>query len=396
MRGVAADSRRPGGEALTAFAGIFAATMLTILAVGAVLPVLPRYVRGPLDSGDVAVGLVIGAFAFTALVGRPVAGHIADLRGRRPALLAGSLLAAAAGCLYFVPAGISGLIGARLVLGAGEGMVFTAGAAWAVDLAPAERRGRVIGLYGLAVWSGLSLGPLIGELLLHASGYGLVWAFAAVSPLCGAAVASRIPRDSAPRTRSEVGPLLARESIGPGIALSLATVGYAAMAGFIVLHLGARGVGHGAAAFTAFAATVVVTRLVAGGLPDRVGAARASVGAACVEAVGLAVIALSNSLPAALAGSLAMGAAFSTIYPSLSLVVIERVPDSRRGVALGTFTAFFDIGLGVGAPLAGAAAALGGYAASFWLAFAFAGVSAVVASLSVGAQPEGEPVPQAR
>ena len=34
-----------------------------------------------------------------------------------------------------------------------------------------SRRGRVIGLYGLAVWSGLSVGPPIGELLQHASGY---------------------------------------------------------------------------------------------------------------------------------------------------------------------------------------------------------------------------------
>ena len=57
------------------------------------------------------------------------------------------------------------------MLGAGEGTVFTAGSAWIVDLAPPERRGRVIGLYGLAVWAGLSVGPLIGELLLHASGY---------------------------------------------------------------------------------------------------------------------------------------------------------------------------------------------------------------------------------
>ena len=57
------------------------------------------------------------------------------------------------------------------MLGAGEGTVFTAGSAWIVDLAPPDRRGRVIGLYGLAVWSGLSVGPLIGELLLHASGY---------------------------------------------------------------------------------------------------------------------------------------------------------------------------------------------------------------------------------
>ena len=74
-------------------------------------------------------------------------------------MIVGALLAAIAGGLYFVPAGIPGLIIARFFLGAGEGTVFTAGSAWNVDMAPEERRGRMIGLYGLAIWTGLTLGP---------------------------------------------------------------------------------------------------------------------------------------------------------------------------------------------------------------------------------------------
>ena len=99
---------------------------------------------------------------------------------------------------------------------------------------------------------------------------------------------------------------------------------------------------------------VVLTRLVGGDLPDRVGPARVATAAALVEAVGLATIGLAQSLPVAIAGALAMGAAFSLLYPSLSLIVVERVPETRRGAALGTFTAFFDAGVGLGAPLAGA------------------------------------------
>ena len=52
---------------LAAFAGVFVVTLLSLVAVGAVLPVLPHYVRGPLGSGNFAVGLVIGAFAFDAV-----------------------------------------------------------------------------------------------------------------------------------------------------------------------------------------------------------------------------------------------------------------------------------------------------------------------------------------
>src|SRR5436190_1359829 len=241
------------------------------MAVGAVLPVLPRYVRGPLASGDIAVGVVVGSYALTGLAGRPLAGRLADRRGRKPIVVLGTLLTALAGLLYLLPTGLPGLIGARLVLGLGEGSVFTAGSAWIVDLAPPGRRGRVIGLYGLAVWSGLSVGPSIGELLYHAAGFHLVWAFAAA-----------------------------------------------------------------------------------------------------VESLGLALIALATNLPMAIVGSAAMGTAFSLLYPSLSLVVVNQVPEGRRGAALGTFTGFFDLGVGLGAPLAGIAATLGGYPAAFWLASACA------------------------
>lgn len=376
----------------TAFAGIFVVTMLTLLAVGAVLPVLPRYVKGPIGSGDLAVGIVIGSYAVFGLACRPLAGGLADVRGRRPIVIGGALLSAIAGLLYFVPAGVPGLIVARMFLGIGEGAVYTAGAAWIVDIAPVERRGRIIGLYGLAIWGGLSVGPAVGEILLRASSYEMVWAFAAGAPLLAALVALRIP-DSRPgsgeRTGSggsvlgREGGWFAAEAVAPGSALAMATLGYAALASFIVLHLDERGIGHGAAVFTAFALSVVAIRLIGGWLPDRFGASRTAAGAAAVEAVGLIVIALAQSIGVAVLGAVAMGAAFSLLFPSLALLVVNRVDERRRGVAMGTFTAFFDAGVGIGAPIAGLAAALGGYGASFAVA-ALAAVATIFIALSLG------------
>jgi MFS family permease len=136
----------------------------------------------------------------------------------------------------------------------------------------------------------------------------------------------------------------------------------------------------------AFATMVVLTRLVGGDLPDRVGPARVATAAALVEAVGLATIAVAQSLPVALAGALAMGAAFSLLYPSLSLIVVSRVPETRRGAALGTFTSFFDAGVGLGAPLAGAAAAISGYEGAFLLAAVFAMVAAMTIALAISSR----------
>jgi MFS family permease len=370
---------RPGA----AFAGIFMVTFCGLLAVGAVLPVLPRYVNGPLDAGNVAVGIVVGSYAVTGLLLRPFAGRFADRIGRRPTVVVGCLLSAAGGFLYLLPLDVGGLIVARLVLGAGEGTIFTAGSAWIVDLAPLERRGRVIGLYGLAVWAGLSIGPLLGELIQHLAGYTAVWIFAGALPALGALIAWRVPDpfQPLPRSEHEHHGLIAREAVRPGIALAMGAIGYGAVATFVVLHLDERGVGHGALVFGAFAAMVVLTRLLGGDLPDRVGPARVAFCAALVEAAGLATLALAGSLAVAIAGALAMGAAFSLLYPSLSLIVVSRISEARRGAALGTFTAFFDAGVGLGAPLAGVAAALTDYEGSFLLAAAIAlGAAALIGS----------------
>jgi MFS family permease len=369
-----------------AFAGIFAVTLLGLLSIGATLPVLPRYVKGPLDSGDVAVGVVTGAFAVTGLACRPLAGWFADARGRKITVVAGSLITAIASAMYFLPAGVPGLIVARLILGGGEGSVYTAGAAWVVDLAPPERRGRVIGLYGLAIWGGLALGPLIGELLLDVGGFELVWAFAAGAPLVGVLIASRMPESFRPRpdvARPQPRQLISREALRPGLALALATIGYATMAAFIVLHLREQGFGHGAEVFVAFAATVVAVRLIGGDLPDRLGARRIAIGAGLVEACGLVTIAIAQSFAMAIVGAVVMGAAFSLLFPSLALIVLERVPVERRGSAMGTFTAFFDLGVGTGGPIAGVAAAIGGYEAAFLLA-ALLGVVAAFAAAWAG------------
>ena len=246
--------------------------MLGLVSVGATLPVLPRYVRGPLGDGDLAVGRRHRGVrdhrarlpAARRPLRRPARAAAGGDRGRR-------VSTAIAGLLYFVPAGVGGLIVARLFLGAGEGLVYTAGSAWVVDLAPPERRGRIIGLYGLAIWGGLSLGPPIGELILHATSFEGVWAFAAGAPLVGRAdrdcgsPSGYEPRAARPRDVDRR--LIAREALRPGLGLSLAIVGYATVAAFIVLHLDERQVGHGAGVFTAFAVSVVAMRVLGGGLP---------------------------------------------------------------------------------------------------------------------------------
>jgi MFS family permease len=385
----AIGAARPG---LAASVGIFLTALLCFLSIGAALPTLPTYVKGPLHSTDIAVGVVVGAFALTSVVCRPLAGRQSDRRGRRVVMVAGALAMTVGGLLYLLSTSVGTLVLARLAVGAGEGTVYTAGATWAVDLAPEDQRGFALGLFGLAVWGGLSVGPLAGELLRSQSGYDAVWAMTLALPAAAALLALRLPEPARPALSplAEREALLPRASHRPGIALALANIGYAALAGFVVLALKSRGIGGGAIVFTAFAVAVFAARLALSRVPDRAGARRTATAAGLAEALGLSVIALAHSLSAALLGALIVGVGFSMLFPSLALMVVGEVEDDRRGTAMGAFTAFFDVGVGLGGPIAGATAALAGYSAVFFLSAAAALGTAVLA-----AAPERTPAPVA-
>jgi len=65
----------------------------------------------------------------------------------------------------------------------------------------------------------------------------------------------------------------------------------------------------------------------------------------------------------------------------------ERVPDERRGSAVGTAVAFMDLGQGSGGYLVGGAADLVGFGAAYLVPAVLAAVGAVVLAAAVRARP---------
>jgi len=72
------------------FVFVTLSTFAYFMALGALLPTLPRFVEEDLGGGSVAVGVVVGSFAFAAAILRPFAGRLGDLRGRRILIIGGS------------------------------------------------------------------------------------------------------------------------------------------------------------------------------------------------------------------------------------------------------------------------------------------------------------------
>jgi MFS family permease len=353
-----------------AFAFVWLATFGSLLAVGMLLPVLPVYARGPLDVGDLGVGVAVAAASPTALLLQPIAGRLGDRRGRRPLVVVGCVLLALSIVCYIPTDSLTAIVALRLVGGVGEALLFVGSATIVNDLAPPSRRGEAVSLYSLAVWGGLAAGPLLGELILRDDNYDAVWLVAAGAALLAAVAATGVretrPSGVAPAPGRQ--PLVHRAALLPGLVLVLSMIGFAGMAAFAPLYARELGLSGAGAVFALNAAIVIGIRLVGRRIPDRFGSRRTATAAMALAASGFGVIALVHSPAGLFAGTAVLATGQALIFPALMMLVVSRAPAAQRSSAVGSFTAAADLGYAVGAISLGAVASAAGYRSVFVVA----------------------------
>jgi len=130
----------------------------------------------------IGLGWVATAYTLAAAVALVPLGRLADLRGREIVFTVGIGIDAFAslGCA-FAPA-LDWLIALRALQGIGGAMIFGTGTAMLSAAYPPQDRGRVLGINVAAVYSGLSLGPLLGGILTQHLGWrGVFYSYVLLS-----------------------------------------------------------------------------------------------------------------------------------------------------------------------------------------------------------------------
>src|SRR5215467_11553436 len=121
---------------------------------------IPQVVR---DLGGFSLfSWVFSSYLLTQTVSIPVYGKLADLWGRKPVLVAGTVIFLAGSALSAVAWSMVSLIGFRALQGLGAGSIMATVNTLAGDLFDLEERGRVQG-YLSSVWAmSAVLGPTVG------------------------------------------------------------------------------------------------------------------------------------------------------------------------------------------------------------------------------------------
>jgi MFS family permease len=367
---------RPPGTAhsvVAALLPIIAAVFVAYLVIGLAMPVLPLHVHEGLGLSTFVVGLVAGSQFAAALLSRPWAGYYADSRGAKRAVVIGLLVAVVSGLFYLLSlrffakpeTSVTILLLGRVLLGAAESFIITGALSWGLALMGPQNTGKVMSWVGTALYAAYAVGAPAGTALYASRGFVAIALAAIVIPLVTLLLVAPL-RPVAPRPAAR--PAFTRV-LGavwmPGLGVAISGVGFGAITTFIVLLFAQHGWGQAWLALTLLSIAFIVGRLVFGHLPDKIGGAKVALVCVLIEAIGQALIWLAPSSALALVGVTLTGLGYSLVYPGFGVEALRRSPPESRGLAMGAYTAFLDLSLGLSSPALGLVASGAGLGAVF-------------------------------
>ena len=151
-----------------ALAFIFVTILLDMLALGLIMPILPKLVENFVDNDTASAARIFGLFgtawALMQFFFSPILGALSDRFGRRPVVLLSNLGLALDYVLMALAPSLTWLFVGRVLSGITSASVSTA-FAYITDITPPEKRAAVFGKIGVAFGAGFILGPAIGGLL---------------------------------------------------------------------------------------------------------------------------------------------------------------------------------------------------------------------------------------
>jgi DHA1 family tetracycline resistance protein-like MFS transporter len=176
------SSTKPARRAALVF--IFITIVLDMLAVGMIVPVLPKLVESFLAGDTARAARMYGVFgtvwALMQFVFAPVLGTMSDRFGRRPIVLLSNFGLGLDYILMALAPTLSWLFVGRVISGITAASV-PAASAYIADVTPEEKRAKAFGMLGAAFGLGFIVGPAVGGLLGHISPRLPFWVAAALS-----------------------------------------------------------------------------------------------------------------------------------------------------------------------------------------------------------------------
>src|SRR3984893_810853 len=153
----------PARGAAVAF--IFVTILLDMLALGLIMPILPKLVESFVNNDTAQAARIFGVFgtawALMQFVFSPILGSLSDRFGRRPVVLLSNFGLGLDYVLMALAPSLIWLFVGRVISGITSASISTA-YAYIADVTPGEKRAARFGLLGVAFGAGFVFGPALG------------------------------------------------------------------------------------------------------------------------------------------------------------------------------------------------------------------------------------------
>ncbi len=337
----------------------------------------PGYLN-ELGASNTRIGLIWSVTAIAAILARPPIGRTMDTRGRRPVIVMGGVLNVVVCALYLTVTSLDAWIYAvRIAHGVAEAMLFTALFTYAADHVPAARRTQGLALFGVSGMLSITIGGLLGEVILARAGFDAL--FVAATVLAGLSLLASLPL----RDTRDVGPADETPSRGLRAAFvqrdlqpiwwigTVFAIALASIFGFLKRFADDTGLGSVGSFFAAYTIAAIAMRVFFGWLPDRVGPKRVLYPSLLALAAAFFGMAQADDARDVVLAGVLFGIGHGMTFPILFGILVTRARDAERGSAMAIFTALFDVGMLVGGPTFGYLIDHAGYSAMYGSAAIF-------------------------
>jgi MFS family permease len=359
------------------------------------LPTAPLWaIRGGADEGG--AGLVNAVLMLATVAFQTTVPWALRRWGWRTTLVSGVLLLGLPSFGLLLTDQLAGILAVSAVRGAGFAIVTVCGASAIAELVNASRRGRAIGVYGLAVAVPQLILVPSAAWIAESVDFRVVFGFGALPALAvpfAAALGRRLDVvarqdaardaacDAAAEPRRARGRVLLALVLPSLVLLAVTTPGGALLTFAPQFRHGAAVAVLGLLGFTAAAA---LSRWLVGGPADRFGPGRFVPPLLVLCAGGLVLCAwsLSDGGPGAgvlVAGMTVVGVAYGSLQNLTLVAAFAAVPDRDRSVASAVWNIGFDAGTGLGSLVVGFVAAGTSFAVGLLTTAALCGMIAVLA-----------------
>jgi MFS family permease len=323
-----------------------------------IVPELPSFLSS-LGGGE-HKGLIIALFTVTALISRPFSGKLADRIGRKPVIMAGSLVCFVCSMLYPFLTTVFGFLFLRLVHGFSTGFTPTGQTAYISDIIPADRRGEAMGLLGTAGTLGMAGGPALGGWLSSLYSLDVMFfcssAFAILSSLIILSIKETVTERhpiSLRLLKIEKKDLFEPRVLAPCLVMGLCAYAYGNLFTVMPDFGTLMGIQNKGLLFTYFTVASFLIRLVAGRASDRIGRVKVLRISTALMALSMAWVALADTKLMLIIGASLYGLAQGATSPTLLAWAADLSDPEYKGRGVASLYIFMEFGIGIGAFLSG-------------------------------------------